>query len=181
MSAAATKMGVSAKSAMTHWMPVSLMATMWSGRVISVMGLLRVKSAEDCAQCTGRIASNQAGRCRSRAQAAHCHRFAFAQSKVRTRILELHAEVASKLSDDAALTVQEHMVKLRELRDEARQRGQLSAAIQAEVKRGELRRFYVKQVETGDAGEFSRMSDEELRAFVYGDDELPPKPGPVKH
>jgi hypothetical protein len=47
---------------------------------------------------------------------------------------------------------------LRELRDDAQQRGQLSAAIQAEVKRGELRRFYVKQVETGDAGEFERMS-----------------------
>jgi hypothetical protein len=31
----------------------------------------------------------------------------------------------------------------------------------------------VKQVETGDAGEFSRMSTEELRAYVYG--ELPPK------
>jgi hypothetical protein len=30
-------------------------------------------------------------------------------------------------------------------------------------------RFYVKQVETGDAGEFSRMSTEELRAFVYGE------------
>jgi hypothetical protein len=66
------------------------------------------------------------------------------------------------------------MEKLEELRDEAQQRGQLSAAIQAEVKRGELRRFYVKQVETGDAGEFERMSDEELRAYVYGE-KLPPK------
>jgi hypothetical protein len=33
------------------------------------------------------------------------------------------------------------MEKLRELRDEVRQRGQLSAAIRAEVKRGEARRF----------------------------------------
>ena len=39
----------------------------------------------------------------------------------------------------------------------ARQRGQLNAAIHAEVERGEARRFYVKQVE----------SDEELRAYIY--------------
>jgi hypothetical protein len=105
----------------------------------------------------------------------------FRKLKVRSRILELQAEVAAQSVTAAALTLDAHLEKLRELRDDARQRGQLSAAIQAEVKRGELRRFYVKQVETGDAGEFSRMSDEELRAFVYGDDELPPKPGPVKH
>jgi hypothetical protein len=61
---------------------------------------------------------------------------------------------------------------LRELRDEARQRGQLSAAIQAEVKRGEARRFYVKQVETGDVNEFSRMTDDELRAFIAKQDEI---------
>ena len=34
-------------------------------------------------------------------------------------------------------------------------------AIQAEVERGELRWFYVKQVESSDAGESSRMSDGE--------------------
>jgi hypothetical protein len=57
-----------------------------------------------------------------------------------------------------------------------------SAAIRAEELRGQLRRFYVKQVESGDVGDFSRMSTEELRAYVYGDDELPPKgKGPVKH
>jgi hypothetical protein len=107
----------------------------------------------------------------------------FRKLKVRSRILELQAEVAAQSVTAAALTLDAHLEKLGELRDDARQRGQLSAAIQAEVKRGELRRFYVKQVETGDAGEFSRMSDEELRAFVYGGDELPPKGpnGPVKH
>jgi hypothetical protein len=106
----------------------------------------------------------------------------FARPNVRLRLAELHLEVASKLSDDAALTIGQHMQQLRELRDTAKERGQLSAAIQAEVKRGELRRFYVKQVETGDAGEFARMSDEELRAFVYGE-EMPAKgsKGPVKH
>jgi hypothetical protein len=51
------------------------------------------------------------------------------------------------------------MEKLRELRDRADQRGQTSAAIRAEELRGQLKRFYVKQVESGEAGEFERMSD----------------------
>jgi hypothetical protein len=72
------------------------------------------------------------------------------------------------------------MEMLRELRDKADQRGQTSAAIRAVELRGQLKRFYVKQVESGDAGDFSRMSTEELRAYVYGDDEVVPK-GPVKH
>jgi len=58
------------------------------------------------------------------------------------------------------------MSELESLRDAARTAGQLSAAITAEVKRGELMRFYVKQVESGHANEFSRMTDEELDAFI---------------
>ena len=42
----------------------------------------------------------------------------------------------------------------------------MSAAITAEVKRGELMRFYVKQVESAQVNEFSRMSDKELEAFI---------------
>jgi hypothetical protein len=98
--------------------------------------------------------------------------------KVRLRVLELQAQVAAQSITAAALTFDAHMQKLEEVRDDARQRGQLSTAIQAEVKRGELRRFYVKQVETGDAGEFERMSTEELRAYVNGE-KLPAK-DPVK-
>jgi len=44
--------------------------------------------------------------------------------------------------------------------------GQLSAAITAEVKRGELMRFYVKQAESAHVDEFSRMTNEELEAFI---------------
>jgi hypothetical protein len=106
-----------------------------------------------------------------------------AQGKVKARITELHLEVAAISAPTAALTLEAHMEMLRVLRDKADQRGQTSAAIRAEELRGQLQRFYVKQVETGDAGEFSRMSTEELRAYVNGDDELPPKgpKGPVKH
>jgi hypothetical protein len=115
----------------------------------------------------------------------------FAQGKVRARIVELQAQVAAQSVTAAALTLDAHMEMLRELRDKADQRGQTSAAIRAEELRGQLRRFYVKQVETGDAGEFERMSIEELREYVYGqgkilatlDEKLPPKgpKGPVKH
>jgi hypothetical protein len=58
------------------------------------------------------------------------------------------------------------MEMLRVLRDRADQRGQTSAAIRAEELREQLNRFYVKQVETGDAGEFARMTTEELRKYV---------------
>jgi hypothetical protein len=95
-----------------------------------------------------------------------------AKPKVRLRIVELQAEVASRSVAATALTIDAHLEKLRELRDEARQRGQLSAAIQAEVKRGELRRFYVKQIEAGDAHEFDRKSEEELRQYIAEQDAI---------
>jgi hypothetical protein len=100
----------------------------------------------------------------------------FRQPKVRLRISELQSEVASKLSADAALSVEQHMQKLRELRDEACQRGQFSAAIKAERLRGELMGFYVKQIATGDVDDFSRMTNAELEAFVY-DNKRPAKSG----
>jgi hypothetical protein len=96
----------------------------------------------------------------------------FRKLKVHSRIVELQAQVASQSVTAAALTLDAHMEELRVLRDEARQRGQLSAAIQAEVKRGELRRFYVKQVESGEAGEFDRMTDDELREYIAGQDKI---------
>ena len=48
----------------------------------------------------------------------------------------------------------------------AKSAGQLSAAISAEVKRGQLRRFYVKQIESAHVREFGKISDEELERFI---------------
>jgi hypothetical protein len=87
-------------------------------------------------------------------------------------------EPSAQRGEDGRFTLDAHMEMLRELRDKADQRGQTSAAIRAEELRGQLNRFYVKQVETGDAGDFSRMTTEELRAYVNG--EIPPK-GETKH
>ena len=45
------------------------------------------------------------------------------------------------------LTVAVHLEELRRLRDLAREKGELAAAIQAEIKRGEVGVFYVKRRE----------------------------------
>jgi len=54
----------------------------------------------------------------------------------------------------------------------AKSAGQLSAAISAEVKRGELKRFYFKQIESAHVNEFSKMSDEESEGFIRETDAL---------
>jgi phage terminase small subunit len=72
----------------------------------------------------------------------------FSQGKVKARIAELHLEVVQQSIPTAALTLETHLEKLRELRDEAKSLNQMSAAITVEKLRGEAMRFYVKQVET---------------------------------
>lgn len=79
---------------------------------------------------------------------------------LRVQMLQKKAEVR------AILTLEEHMDELKSLRELAKQNGQVSAAITAEVKRGELRKFYVKQVETGNPGDFEHLTDDELREFI---------------
>jgi phage terminase small subunit len=84
------------------------------------------------------------------------------QPEIKMRLEELKNTAEKAVLDDTSLTLSEHMAMLRMLRDEARAEGKLQAAIAAEVKRGELRRFYIKQIETGGPGEFSDLSDDEL-------------------
>ena len=83
-------------------------------------------------------------------------------ANVTLRLQGLNAKAEVK----ALLSLEEHMDELRNLREMAKQSEQISAAIAAEVKRGELRKFYVKQVESGAVGEFSRASDDELDEFI---------------
>lgn len=91
----------------------------------------------------------------------------FAQGKVRARILELHAEVAAKSAAKVGLTLDAHLAKLAELGEEARSRGQMSAAITAEVKRGEAARLYVKQVEST-VRHATELDDAELASIAAG-------------
>jgi len=88
--------------------------------------------------------------------------------------LARHPKIALRLgrfreskTADAILTLEAHMEELKTLRDIAKSAGQLSAAISAEAKRGELMRFYVKKIESAHVNEFSHMSDEELKAFIW--------------
>ena len=55
------------------------------------------------------------------------------------------------------------MRDLKLVREMAKSEGDVKAAITAEVKRGELRQFYVKRVETGAPGEFEQLTNEELQ------------------
>jgi hypothetical protein len=91
----------------------------------------------------------------------------FAQDKVRIRIVEIQAKVEDKVVAGLALTFEAHMEKLAQLRDKAEEKGQLSAAITAEVKRGELNRFYVKQVEST-VRNVSDIGDDELASIAAG-------------
>lgn len=100
--------------------------------------------------------------------------------KIAQRLEELNKFVESAVVDDTLLTLSEHMAMLRLLRDEARLEGKLQAAIQAEVKRGELRKFYVKQIESGNVGDFDRMSEQELYDFIALDTAEQTAPAPAK-
>lgn len=63
--------------------------------------------------------------------------------KVAARIKELRNSAASA----AVLSLDQHMADLEALREEARQAGQFSAAINAEISRGKARGFYVTKTE----------------------------------
>lgn len=86
--------------------------------------------------------------------------------KIKARLEELLTKREEKATSEAALTLEDHMAKLRQLRDAAEAEGKFDAAIKAEVKRGELRRFYVKQVENGGPGEFSDVTDDQLDDMI---------------
>lgn len=84
------------------------------------------------------------------------------------RITPRLSRLAQKAEVRALLSLEEHMSELSVLRDLAKQEKQISAAIAAEVKRGELRKFYVKQIESGGPGDFDNMSADDLRDFIAG-------------
>jgi hypothetical protein len=106
-------------------------------------------------------------------RAYECENMSRGAIDVEASKLARHPKIARRLQHfkesktaEAILTLEAHMGELQSLRDAARTAGQLSAAITAEVKRGELMRFYVKQVESAQVNKFSQMSDEELEAFI---------------
>ena len=53
----------------------------------------------------------------------------------------------ARIADENNMSLAVHLEELRRLRDLAREKGQFAAAIQAEIKRGEVVGFYVKRRE----------------------------------
>jgi phage terminase small subunit len=76
------------------------------------------------------------------------------------------SEFQQKAELETALTLEEHMRELKLLREMAKSEGDVKAAITAEVKRGELRQFYVKRVEMGAPGEFEQLTDVQLQQAI---------------
>ena len=60
-------------------------------------------------------------------------------------------------------TLQNHLSMMARLRDEAREIGQLGAAINAEKNRGVALGYYATRNEHGNPGDFANLSDEALR------------------
>ena len=58
------------------------------------------------------------------------------------------AAARAKAEDQGVYTLQQHMDELKTLRELAKRNGQISAAVAAEVKRGELMGYYVQRRES---------------------------------
>ncbi len=79
---------------------------------------------------------------RWKAEAVHVNASKLA-AKVKLRVKAMQDEAKER----ALLTLEDHMAKLQELRDKASETATWSAAISAEVKRGELMGYYVARSE----------------------------------
>ena len=79
---------------------------------------------------------------------------------LRTRA-ECNFAVVSEIAVESHCTLEAHLVKLAQLRDEARAKGDYGSAISAEYKRGQALGFYIERRESGAAGAFQAKSREE--------------------
>ena len=84
------------------------------------------------------------------------HTARMTERTIQKRASELLAHVAiagriaaarEKAEDQSVYTLQQHMDELKTLRELAKRNGQISAAVAAEVKRGELMGYYVQRRE----------------------------------
>lgn len=78
--------------------------------------------------------------------------------KIAARISEIRKPVVEK----AQITLENHLEALRILRDKADASEKYGPAIQAEVARGKASGLYIERVETGAAGDFDKLKDDEL-------------------
>lgn len=89
--------------------------------------------------------------CRRRASAL------MQDSRVRARLEALREPAQQAVVAAGMITLEDHLAKLAELRDEGVRLGQVGPAVTAEVSRGKAAGFYIERRETGQAGEFQAL------------------------
>ena len=71
----------------------------------------------------------------------------FSDPNIRLTLAERQSKVASEVSAKLSLTLESHAAELERLREMAKERGLIAAAVAAEVKRGEVAGLYIKKVD----------------------------------
>lgn len=98
-------------------------------------------------------------------------------AKVKQRIERLQT-VMAKLADITADTI---ATELEEARQLAKQEGQSAAMVSATTAKAKLAGLLIERKEIGDAGEFARMSEQELRDFIADSTKATPLPSHPEH
>ena len=88
--------------------------------------------------------------------------------RVKLRIRELQEQAAMSVK----ITLEGQLAKLQEVLEQSTTLKQCSAAIAAIREQNELAGLRVQRVETKAVDQFDAMTDDELRAYVYGDKDL---------
>jgi phage terminase small subunit len=74
---------------------------------------------------------------------------------------ECNFAAVAEIAVESHCTLESHLAKLAELRDEAQAKGDYASAISAEYKRGQALGFYIQRKEHGKPGQFTARSREE--------------------
>ena len=77
--------------------------------------------------------------------------------RITARLEALRAPAQAAVIAAGAITMEGHLAKLSELRDEGVRLGQIGPAITAEMARGKVAGFYIERREQGNPGEFQAM------------------------
>ena len=91
-------------------------------------------------------------------------------ARVRARLRALHARVLPKATDIPADSIAN---ELEEARPGATSQAQGAAMVSASVSKAKLVGLMIDRKEIGDAGEFQRMTEQELRDYIANGDNVP--------
>ncbi len=94
----------------------------------------------------------------------HNHSIVTRRDELLSQREALQARAMVAAAQSAQITLESHLAKLAEIRDLAIAAKDYGAANTAETNRGKVMGYYVERKEVGRPGDFSDLSDEELRA-----------------